>query len=89
MICNEIFLKEFLAKIFKLKWFDLIKVMLDLAYDKNNKRLETNFIYINNDYTMKNESYFDCIRRTGPYYETFFEKITKGPILIKDIEQLQ
>jgi len=59
LICNEIFLKEFLAKIFKLKWFDLIKVILDLAYDKNKKRLETSFIYINNDYVMKNASYFE------------------------------
>jgi hypothetical protein len=71
LICNEIFLKEFLAKIFKLKWFDLIKVMLDLAYDKNNKRLETNFIYINNDYTMKNESYFEI---DSIYWENLSKK---------------
>jgi len=53
---NEKFLKEFLIKIFKLKWFDLIHVILDLAYDKLNNQLETKFIYLNDDYYFQNDT---------------------------------
>ena len=53
---NEKFLKEFLIKIFKLKWFDLIHVILDLAYDKLNNQLETKFIYLNYDYYFQNDT---------------------------------
>ena len=50
---NEKFLKEFLAKIFEIRWFNLIKTILDLAYNSTEKRLESRFIYLSENFLDK------------------------------------
>ena len=47
---NEMFLKSFLIKIFEMNWLNLIKTILDLAYNSKEKRLETRFIYLSDDF---------------------------------------
>jgi hypothetical protein len=51
---NEIFLRKYITKIFDLKWFKLIKTILDLTYNSTEKSLESRFIYLSDDF-LENE----------------------------------